>query len=230
MFGFFRRFVRFDIAFASEAGLARADNQDCLFVDGGHKVFCVADGMGGGEGGAIASRLVCEEVARSTTVHDFVQRISAADAGIQRANQRIRARAANLGFGKMGTTIATLLIDPSDGSQAAIGHVGDTRVYRRRAHVLERLTEDHRKSPLSHFLTRAVGAEEQVRVEWLHASVRKGDVWLICCDGVHDMLPDSTINGILARGGTAKELVARLSDAVLRAGARDNYTLVVVKI
>lgn len=218
-----------EVAAVSDAGLVRTDNQDCLFVDGGHRVFCVADGMGGAEGGALASRMVCEAVAGCTAAHDFVQRIKAADAAIGAANARILAHAREHGLEKMGTTVALILFDPSDLAQAAIGHAGDTRVYRRRGPKLERLTADHRKSAYSHFLTKAVGVQPTVEPDWLHASVKRGDIWLVCCDGVHDMLPDSTINGILARGGSAREMADRLSEAVRRAGALDNYTFILIR-
>lgn len=230
MFGFLRKLFGFEVASASDAGLVRSDNQDCLLVDNAQRVYCVADGMGGGEGGAIASKLVCDAIGRSAGGKDLSGRVCAIDAAIGRANVDIQERAANLGYSGMGTTVAVLAFDIADGNRVAIGHVGDTRVYVRRGHKLLRLTEDHRKSPLSHFLTRAVGVSTDLHVEWKIESVRSGDVWLICCDGVHDMLPDSTINGIMAKGGDAKTIVDRLSDAVRRAGARDNFSMILLKI
>lgn len=234
MFGFLFRLIwgsqHVDVASVSEKGAVRSDNQDACFVDKTKTILCVADGMGGGQGGSIASRIVCEEVAKAEHAREFKVRIEAVADAFQRANVDIRRQAEQFGYKEMGTTVAVMLFDPTTNQEVAIGHVGDTRVYRRRKCKLERMTQDHRKSPLSHFLTRAIGVAPSVEADWLHASVRKGDVWLICCDGVHDMLPDSTINGILAQGGDAKEMADRLGKAVCRAGARDNYTLIVAKI
>ena len=230
MLSFLRWFRKYDSEAVSDVGLARQDNQDAVCVDSSKHVFCVADGMGGGAAGGLASRILCEEVNRYK--FDWQSLAAAAgvvDAAVRRANARIRQIAAEKGYSTMGTTMAILLFNPNDPSQVAIGHVGDSRVYRRRSAKLQAMTRDHRKSAFSHLLTRAVGAADEVEVEWTQASVWKGDCWLVCTDGVHDMLPDSTINGILSRGGSASSIAKRISDAVRRAGARDNFTFCVVR-
>ena len=230
MFGFFfRKKLKIDSRAICDRGLARGDNQDCIFEDPERGLFCVADGMGGGEAGGLASKIVCEEVYGQGEWTSFDAQIVAADSALLRANRRIREHAAAQGFASMGSTVAALLFDVDDPTRAAVVHVGDSRVYRRRDLHLERLTEDHRASAYSHLLTRAVGGADAFEPEWLRASVRKGDVWIVCSDGVHEMIPDSTINALIACGGNASDIALRIEASVRKAGARDNYSLIVVR-
>lgn len=211
----------------TDAGMARAENEDAVFANSAGTVFAVADGMGGAEGGELASAIIREELsAAAEETGDFMTRIERIDLAILQANDRIRAVAAEKGYANMGSTVAVVVLDAdSKGPRLAMGHLGDSRVYRRRKHILERMTDDHRKSEYSHLLTRAVGVSDRVEVDWCWAGVEKGDVWLVCTDGVHGMIPDSTINAVLARGGSAEEICRHLSEAVRRAGAHDNYTM-----
>lgn len=230
MFGFFsRKKLKIDSRAICDRGLARSDNQDCVFEDSENGLFCVADGMGGGEAGGVASHIVCEEVYGQGEWTSFDAQVLAADGAVIRANQRIRDYAAAHGFDHMGSTVAALLIDVDDPTRAAIVHVGDSRVYRRRGIRLERLTEDHRASSYSHLLTKAVGGADALEPDWLRASVQRGDVWIVCSDGVHEMIPDSTINALIAHGGSASDIAERIEKSVRSAGARDNYSIIVVK-
>lgn len=230
MFPFLRWFTRFDCASVCDTGLVRQDNQDSLLADEPRRLFCVADGMGGGQDGGLASRILCSEVSRCPFAGlSLAEAAGAVGEAVGRANARIRRVAATEGYAQMATTMALLLFNPNSRDGAAIGHVGDSRVYRRRGSLFKPMTRDHRKSAYSHLLTRAVGAEDSVEVEWIQASVWKGDIWLVCTDGVHDMLPDSTLNGLLARGGSARDMAARIADAVRRAGARDNFSFCVIR-
>ena len=104
----------------SETGLVRKDNQDSVFVDRAKTVFCVADGMGGGSEGATASRFVCEEIEKAVTAKTLAERMEAVEAAVVAANDRIRAYAKERDFKQMGSTVAVLLLDPSDSRRAAI--------------------------------------------------------------------------------------------------------------
>lgn len=227
---FWRRLFRagFDVCGISDAGLVRQENQDSFFWDRRRGIFCVADGMGGGQGGAAASSILTAEIAKSASGPALKRSIAAVDRAVDSAGRSIREYAARHGFAAMATTLAVLAVDSRAG-RAAIGNVGDSRVYRRRNRQLVQLSVDHRANQLSNFLTRAVGADSGVDVEWRETDVAPGDVYLVCSDGVSDMLPDSTINAILARGGDAQMIAEGISGAVRRAGARDNYTLLVVR-
>ena len=251
MFGFGKRKkMKTTFAAASKTGLVRKDNQDSLFVDAAKTVFCVADGMGGGSEGATASRFVCEEVMKAVeAVQGLSGRMRAVDAAIAAANARIRAYAEEKGFKQMGSTVAVLLVDPDDGRRAAICHVGDSRIYRVRRGSAELLTQDHtiggqlsafatgeqaaglksRANPLAHVLTRAIGAGETVAGEWRKIDLAEGDRYLICSDGVHDVIADSLIGEILTVECDLAAASKRLAGEVVRNGAPDNYTYVIVE-
>ena len=244
----------FEAASVTDRGLLRPENQDHVLARRVTLVFCVADGVGGGDGGAKASEIVCNEMSSAAdAVADFSRRIRACDDAARIAHARIADYAIRAGFKRyMGTTMALLVIDPDPPPpgvrwrKAAVAHIGDSRVYRWRKGVLELLTRDHtvaeqlrgddpdaepanRKSRLGHMLTRAIGPGDWVAPDWRKVDVRGGDVFLVCSDGVHDMLPDERISAAIAEGGRAKDMVERISKWVRAAGAEDNFTMVVVK-
>ena len=246
-----QRKFRTDVAFASECGLVRRENQDHLVADPKTLVFCVADGMGGGEAGGEASAAVCRNV--ESALHErasFADRIRLVDEAIHRADGEIRAVSSAAGYRQMGTTVAVLV---SDGKRiAGVGNVGDSRVYRMRDGKLAQLTRDHtltaeilshrlphgvkpladvRAQSLSHILTRAVGVgQERLKVDWHKVDLKEGDVMLLCSDGVHGAVAPSALAAAMAAGGAAKEILERIFALVVASGARDNYSAVVVKI
>ena len=141
----------------------------------------------------------------------------------------------------MGTTCTALVV----GDTVTIAHVGDSRAYRSRGGRLEQLTEDHSlvaalvregrldpdaapRDPRRHVITRALGAEDGIRVDVVTVDRLPGDRFLLCSDGIHGQLDDATIGRVLAGtsepGAAADELVA-LADA---AGGEDNATVVVI--
>ena len=244
-----RRF-KVDVAFTSERGLVRKENQDHVIVDQKALVFCVADGMGGGEAGGEASDIVCRNV--DSVLHDyagFADRVRLVDEAIRRADGDIRSVAASAGYRQMGSTVAVLV---SDGRRiAAIGNVGDSRVYRLRAGRLQQITRDHTLAEelaqhssrsarpvadvhalsLSHVLTRAVGVgQEPLKVDWHKVDVVEGDVLLLSSDGVHGFVPHPVLLDAVQVGGSAMEIVDRIAALVVESGARDNYSAIVVKI
>ena len=246
-----QRKFKTDVAFASECGLVRRENQDHLVADPKALVFCVADGMGGGEAGGEASAAVCRNV--DSVLHErasFADRVRLVDDAIHRADGEIRAVSAAAGYRQMGSTVAVLV---SDGKRiAAVGNVGDSRVYRLRDGKLRQLTRDHtltaeilshrlpqgakpladvRALALSHVLTRAVGVgQERLKVDWRKVDVKEGDVMLLCSDGVHGAVAPSRLAAAVAAGGGATEILGRICSLVVASGAKDNYSAVVVKI
>ena len=233
----------------SETGLVRKDNQDSVFVDQAKTVFCVADGMGGGSEGATASRFVCEEIEKAVTAKTLAERMEAVEAAVAAANDRIRAYAKERDFKQMGSTAAVLLLDPSDSRRAAICHVGDSRIYRIRRRKAELLTHDHtiggqlgvltkgitaagfksRTNPLAHVLTRAIGAADKVEADWRRIDVAADDRFLICSDGVHEVVSDARIGSIFSGAGGLAGASRRLEDEVVRNGAPDNFSYVMVE-
>ena len=143
-----------------------------------------------------------------------------------------------------------MLVDPLDLSQAKVCHAGDSRVYRLRGGTLQPLTRDHtvgcelsraaeakgfsssvvsRRNPLSHVLTRAVGTEDLLRLEWLDIGLERGDRFLLCTDGVHDVMEDEDLRSVLP-GGTPEEAVSRICKQVTDKGAPDNFSVVCVDV
>lgn len=243
-----RKRIFVDVASVCERGLVRPDNQDHVLVNRRNCVFCVADGMGGGDGGAEASEIVCstisEAVARRT---DFANRLRLVDVALAKANSSIHDHAVAHGYAKMATTATVLVLDAEESDNAVVGNIGDSRIYRFRHDKLKQLSRDHTmanelisctqsstdaivRRSLSHVLTRAVGVEPELAVDWRRIEVRHGDAFLLCSDGVYDMVDDGELRAAFAADGNASAIVRRISEKAIAAGAEDNFSIVVVKV
>ena len=166
-------------------------------------------------------------------------------------NDRIRAYARSNGYRMMGATIAMMLVDVANPARALVCYAGDSRIYRMRSGVLTQLTRDHtvgnelgralsenaaaraadlqsRRNPLTHILTRAIGTELRARPDLAEIDVKRGDKFLLCSDGVHDMLDDVEIAPLLKGASDPAAAVSSLSAAVRNAGAADNFTMICV--
>jgi len=257
MFGIFSKKevekpLRLESVSASETGLVRKENQDHVYVDAEARVFCVADGMGGGADGARASAIVCEHLRAAklgAALRPLEDVTAAIDAALGMAHAEIKAHAAKQGFEQMGSTAAAIAFDGYDMKRVAICHIGDSRVYRIRGGMAEALTRDHtvgyacaefagknapafrdRANPLAHVLTRAIGVTDgPVRADWKTADVRRGDRFVICSDGVHDVVTDTRL-AVFAGGGTLASAKARLAKEIVAKGAPDNFSFVIVEI
>lgn len=216
--------------FVSEAGLVRPDNQDAVLVSVGRRVFCVADGVGGAAEGARASNCICRNVNMMTraTEPSFEVRINAVGRALEESNQVIFEHSQVRKLGVMGSTVAALVFDPDNTSKAAIVWVGDSRVYRIRRGLIERLTRDHREADGS-TLTRAIGAEPTVNFDAKAIEARPGDRFLLCTDGVTSVVSDTRI-AVFVAGGAIDTAAERLAEQVVKAGAPDNYSFVIVEI
>lgn len=234
--------------FVSETGSVRNDNQDSFYVSEDGSVFCVADGMGGGKDGALASSIVCEEV--KSALRDASRGIRCAiDRAIAIANRRVREHARDNGYEQMGSTVVVLAFDDGDTGMARICNVGDSRVYRIRNDKACLLTDDHtlanqilrsgegmwsdllkgRCNALSHILTKAVGTAETVHPDWTDAEVKAGDRFLVCSDGVHDVVDEDKISQLSAISGPMEEFSRLLKSEICRCGSPDNFTYIIVE-
>jgi serine/threonine protein phosphatase PrpC len=231
----------------------RGNNEDNMVLRPDLGLFVVADGMGGYEGGEVASRIVVDTLsaffelnagdAGATWPFKLDRSMGLAEnmvtVGIQLANREVVRRRTGA-LRAMGSTAAILVVD---GQRVVVGHVGDSRVYRLRGRRIDRLTEDHslvaelRRGGASslpveqfgHIITRAVGIGEDVRPEVLTGQALEGDVYLLCSDGLTDPLDDEEIGETLARLppiGACQALV----DQALAEGGTDNITVVVVSV
>ena len=258
MFGLFGRNEKpkfpFATATVTDRGFVRRANEDSFLDRPEDGFFCVSDGMGGGDGGALASRWICDAFAgvmdaERGSAYEIKQFALVRE--IQRVNDRIRAYAKENGYRMMGATVALLLVDHADPVRALACYAGDSRIYRLRTGGMKQLTRDHtvgnelgralsenaaaraadlqsRRNPLTHILTRAIGTELRARPDLAEIDIKRGDRFLLCSDGVHDMLENDEIAALLKAAPDPNAAIARLSAAVRNAGAADNFTMICV--
>lgn len=228
----------FSAGSCTDPGLVRSENQDSYCCFGGSGVFAVSDGMGGGEGGGRASRIItgCLQKAALAPLKDP----AAAAELIYQANTEIIEYAAKHHLRGMGATVVTLMLSAFRPHEALLFHAGDSRCYRLRKNQLQQLTTDHSVASamgipeeqlakhLRGVLTNAVGIGPNFFLETQEVDLRDRDVFLLCSDGVARQVPETEIRRILAQDlpaeGRAKELVA----ASLKGGGADNATALVV--
>jgi PPM family protein phosphatase len=231
----------------SDVGRKRTHNEDAFLVMPEAGLFCVADGLGGHASGEVASRMAVEEMARIFAEDVPGPEAPRLAAAMREAGRRIHERAArDLRFAGMGTTLVAAWF-PERGP-LLVGHAGDSRAYRFRDGEIVRLTEDH--SLLSNYIrtahpsaadidafphknvvVRALGVRESVEVDVAPVEVRAGDLVLLCCDGLHGMVPDARIAEILrAEGEEILRANQAMVDEALAAGGGDNVTSVLVRV
>jgi PPM family protein phosphatase len=229
-------------AVASDTGRRRRRNEDNYVV--APPLFAVADGMGGAQAGEVASRLAASALEGGDS--DGLQGLEHIDALIQEANRRIYDRAStDPSASGMGTTMTVALVE---GMTVAIGHVGDSRAYLVRDERMEQLTDDHslvnelQKSgklsaeeaqahPQRSVITRAVGTDPDVDVDGFTIEAEDGDVFLICSDGLTDMVEDEEILELVHRNrDDLDKAVEALVAAANRVGGEDNITAVAFRI
>ncbi len=240
----------------TDVGLVREDNQDSFAVLKHLGLFMVADGMGGAAGGEVASRTTLEQVQKAVEDGDTTWPVENTFrgpesgprrfiAGIHRANRTVhRMSREDWTRRGMGTTFVGLMLLARS---AVVAHVGDSRAYRMRDGVLERLTRDHSLAnhlvergflrpedvatyPRRNVITRAVGTHEAVEVDARIVDVRPGDTFLLCSDGLHGEVPDEAIAEILRQPGLPTTTVGRLIDRAIETGGSDNITAVLVRL
>jgi protein phosphatase len=208
----------------------RTNNEDGFVCAPRLGLFAVSDGMGGHNAGEVASALALDELAAALRGQMALQatRSVALSTAFEIANQQVfEASQRNHRHAGMGCTLSAVLF----ASPLLVGaHVGDSRVYRLRGGELVQLTKDHSVPEMPHILTRAVGSEETVDVDTFTTRIEPEDVFLLCTDGVTNVLADPMLARLLA---SARRTPATAVDGILRAAlpsARDNLTAVVLRI
>ncbi len=240
----------FNVAYAgrSDPGLRRSNNEDSLVVDAGLGVVMVADGMGGAASGEVASQIFADTTreifAGIDAKSDVVVSASVQNVFLQ-ANRRIfmMAREHNEHRG-MGCTAELLAY--CSGSYV-LGHVGDSRTYILRQRKLKQITRDHslvqhqidegvisraeaRSHPLKNVIIRAVGVNDALPVDVIKGAVHAGDIFLLCSDGLTDMLEDDQIHELLSLRLSADERIEKLIEAANSAGGHDNITVAICEV
>jgi protein phosphatase len=229
-------------AAASDTGRKRRRNEDSYVI--APPIFAVADGMGGAQAGEIASRLAAAALEDTDPgSKSGAERVTSL---IQEANRRVHERAiADPATSGMGTTMTVALVE---GTTVTFGHVGDSRAYRYRDGAIEQITEDHSlvnellksgklspeeadSHPQRSVITRAVGTDPDVDVDSFTVDAQVGDVFLICSDGLTDMVDDEDIRSVLEKFHNDLDRATKsLVSAANRGGGEDNITVVAFEI
>jgi PPM family protein phosphatase len=226
----------------TDPGRKRHHNEDSYVFQ--PPLFAIADGMGGARAGEVASALAAGALNDAGVDRGGTERVIEL---IQEANRRVHERAlVDAETTGMGTTITVALVEP-DGT-VTFGHVGDSRAYVLRNNQLEQLTDDHslvaelvRRGELSaeaaevhpqkSVITRALGTDPDVDVDAFAVDGEAGDVYLICSDGLSDMVDGDVIESILREyREDLDEAARRLIHAANRAGGDDNITAILFEL
>ena len=231
---------------ATDVGLQRKNNEDACVVVEDAGLCVVADGMGGHLGGEIASNIAIDTVSeafknRPRNGQDERKDGELLTKCVKNANKEIYRRGnADAALKNMGTTIVAVVLS---GDYVVTANVGDSRIYRMRDSKLEQITEDHswvgelrkknliseedaRSHPLKNIITRALGMEPTVEVDVKWEKAKSGDVYLLCSDGLTDLVPDAEIHDRLLNGGDTLGAIAKsLIEIANAAGGTDNITV-----
>jgi PPM family protein phosphatase len=232
----------------TDIGLRRSNNEDA-FIISPELGFCLAaDGMGGAAAGELASKIFADtvlEIFADTTDQSEKEILYRVKKAFSFANEKILDDATqNPNHEGMGCT-AELLAFFEDGF--ALGHVGDSRTYRFRNGQLRQLTQDHtivqqqieeglisseniRNHPLRNIILRALGQERELALDLLRGKILPGDLFLLCSDGLTDMVQDDQIQEILSSDIDIHRKADKLVESAKAAGGKDNITVVLVAI
>jgi len=243
--------MKIEIKAASDTGCVKSNNEDLLLADrsllregtltaeaecGTWTLFAVADGVGGAEGGEIASEMVL------TSLLDFFSGIET-DASASEMTEKIRSwavgtnrlvtiRAGILDNPGMGTTLTGMALS---GDNALLFNAGDSRVYRFRDGILRQLTVDHSMRELTNnpdmpgnLMYNAFGSMNEFFIDLRDISghILENDVFLICSDGLSDLVADDRIEELMA----AEDSFATLMAEAKRNGGTDNISYILLKI
>ena len=244
--------MSYEYSSALDAGRARSNNEDAVVVDEPCGLAILADGMGGYNAGEVASGMATTFVAAELGrwLREVKDQASVADLRrameicVDNANRAIfNAANANPNYAGMGTTLVVAVLRPA---QIIVGHVGDSRAYRFRGGRLQQLTKDHsllqeqidaglitpeqaQYATHKNLVTRAVGVEDTVLLEVHTHDVQPADIYLLCSDGLSDMLTDGEIAQILGVSAPLTETSQALVDAANAAGGRDNISVILAQ-
>ncbi len=236
----------------TDAGKVRTNNEDSLAFDTTHGIALLADGMGGYNAGEVAASMatdfikseLCQWLTSQACRSDISRVERAVEMCVDEANLSIlNAADSNPHFAGMGTT---LVVGVFLAKHLVLGHVGDSRCYRLRGGELTQLTRDHSMlqeqldagrltaeqaavAPGRNLLTRALGVEKTTQIELHVHPVREADIYLLCSDGLTDMISDDDIGVILAGPDDLPTLASTLVAQALDRGGRDNVSVLLVQ-
>ena len=234
----------------SDKGLVRSYNEDTCLVNNEDRYFLVADGMGGAAAGEMASSLFRETVVdlfsatpRHCLTGESVQELvfECFQSAHARILSHVEEEPAHEG---MGCTAELLVFFDND---IVIGHVGDSRTYRLHNQRLNQLTTDHsfvqeqqdlglitreqaKTHTLKNLILRVVGSSENLEVDLIGSTIEPGDIFLLCTDGLSDMVPDEQIEEILSYDMDLQVKATMLIDRANYSGGKDNISVTLIAI
>ncbi len=242
----------YEICTQTDPGLARDNNEDAVAFDALTRLCILADGMGGYNAGEIASGMAAafikSEMGRWLSQagrHANGKEVRRAmEICVENANHSIfNAANSNPQYTGMGTT---LVVGVFQDERLMLGHIGDSRCYRLRGTEFQQITKDHSllqeqidaglitpeqalTSLNKNLVTRALGVEDTVMLEVNEHRVETGDVYVMCSDGLSDMVNDAAIAGIMSANSSLEQKARQLIVAANEAGGRDNISVVLVQ-
>ncbi|MDR1101730.1 MAG: Stp1/IreP family PP2C-type Ser/Thr phosphatase [Clostridiales bacterium] len=226
----------------TDIGSHRKDNQDAFYISPTHNFAVVADGMGGHNGGEVASNAAVTAIRTRLETRDIIPESDVCEElkwAIELANEIVHELGTNELNGMGTTVVVCYLID----NIAYIANVGDSRAYKITADGMEQITSDHSMvnslletgkitsnqadmHPQKNVLTRAVGTDRTVDVDTFRASIKKGDCLLLCTDGLTNAISDFEIEQLIRAETTPKTLCELASKRY----GKDNITTVIATI
>lgn len=248
-----------EIVSQTDPGMVRSHNEDSVSFDAPHGLVVLADGMGGYNAGEVASgiavsmlsselKLALDRFAPTRLNGEAAEQaaVKLLDEHVRRANRSIfQAAQSQPQYAGMGTTLVTALFY---NNRMSVAHIGDSRMYRLRGETFDQITRDHsllqeqiesgmitkeeaRVSQNKNLVTRAMGIDPEVEPEIKTYEVRPGDVYLLCSDGLNDMVEDGEIRLTLATLQSNLTLAAgQLVQMANDNGGRDNVSVILVKV
>lgn len=235
----------------SDIGRKRKNNEDSFGVFPALGVFCVADGMGGGDDGEVASAATVGAIDTYAKEHPLPDgrtypinaMTSAIAAQVNAASSWIFKRAKEKHLKGCGSTFVGICFDASRPDKAVAMHAGDSRLYRIRGRSIQQITKDHSAAELigakdekdinpmfRGMILRAVGVQPSVEIEKTPLPLKEGDRILICSDGLCRMVPDKSMLAIVRESADLESSVNALVQAANDAGGVDNITVVLVEV
>lgn len=233
------------IGYKTDKGKVRDNNEDYLFVDESEGLFIVADGMGGPQGGEVASRMAVDFISSFLSENRLKTDdiISVIENSVMRANEAIIMKAEeDINLKGMGTTIVFALYH---NNKIYIANVGDSRIYLIRNNEIKQITRDHslvaeliesgeisredaRNHHLRHILSNAIGVKNDVLTEITELPVEDANGLILCSDGLTDMITDKEIEETIINGDDPQTISENLVQLANEKGGRDNITVVLV--
>lgn len=231
----------------TDIGQVRQLNQDYLYssekpVGNLDNLFIVADGMGGHKAGDYASKFTVENVVELIEQSEETEPVKIIEAAVEETNRRLLLEAENPELSGMGTTIVICTIR---GNEACIANVGDSRLYIIDG-TIRQITHDHslveemvrmgeiapesaRIHPNKNIITRAIGAGDEVKIDFFQIALEKNSIILMCSDGLTNMVDDEDIKFIIDRQRDVVEITESLIKAANDNGGKDNIAIIIIE-